>query len=112
MNSTLGQLDLLPSGAPRFPRARRTDAISSHQAAAVMESTGAGEAQMQRVLAGPRRFPGSTSHELSRSIDMDRYAIARRLPELERRCLVRKAEPAAHTVPCQVSGKKVCRWYP
>lgn len=108
------QLDLLTSGAPRFPRARRKDSSSSHEAAAIVEQTGVAAEQLQRVLEGVRRYPGCTSHELALTIGMDRYAVARRLPELTQLPvpLARKAEPADHTLPCAVVGRKCCRWYP
>lgn len=108
------QLDLLASGAPRFPRARRKDSRSSHEAAAIIEKSGRAAEQLQQVLEGLRRFPGCTSHELAIAIGMDRYAAARRLPELTQLPvpLARKAEPGEHTVPCAVVRRKCCRWYP
>lgn len=101
----MNQLDI-------FASARHSDPISSHHAAAEMQRTGAARAQAERVLSAIRRYPGSTSAELAKSAHIERYCVARRLPELETLGLVRKALPADHTVACQVSHKRVCRWYP
>lgn len=105
-------LDLFATTPPTFARARVTDPVSSHKAAADMERTGRAKAQAERVLAAIRRFPGSTSAELSKSAHIERYATARRLPELLKAGAVTRADPGEHTVPCVVSGKRVCRWYP
>lgn len=97
---------------PRFARARRSDPSSSHEAAATIERTGSDEDQAAAVLEALNRFPGSTSAELAQFTKLDRYMIARRLPELVAVRLVRQAAPNAHTVPCRMSGKRVCRWWP
>ena len=107
------QLDLLTdSSAPRFPRARRNDASSSHEAAAAMERTGAAWTQALAVLAALKLTPGCTSHELAERMHVERVMPARRLPELAALNLVRKAAIADHTVPCHVTGKRALRWYP
>lgn len=101
------QLDLL---APRFPRARRTDPRSSHEAAALIERTGVAGRQAQAVLAAMRAHPLSTSMELARAAGIDRYAVARRAPELAAQGLAIRIDPTDDTLPCAVSGKRVCRW--
>jgi DNA-binding MarR family transcriptional regulator len=106
---TTSQLDLMFSRV-RFPRAHATDPRSSHEAAAEGERTGAFKKQAQRVLDGLRGYTNCTSAELSRHIDMDLYAIRRRLTELEAAGLVDRIDPTDDTVPCEVSRKKVCRW--
>jgi hypothetical protein len=98
--------------APVFPRARREDARSSHEAAALIERTGSAKAQAERVLAAVRRFPGSTSMELSRSAHIERYVTARRLPELVHAGLVSRELPGPDTEPCVVSHKRAIRWRP
>lgn len=107
----MSQLDAFDP-IPYFPRARTTDARSSHEAAAAVEKSGLAKAQAQRVLAGIRRHPGSTSMELSRAARIERYAVARRLPELAEVGLVEKILPTDATAPCSVSGKRAIRWRP
>ncbi len=93
-----------------FPRARRSDPRSSHEAAEQADHF-AGH-QAQQVLAAVRLWPLSTSHELAEVAHMDRYAIARRLPELAAAGVVKRIDPHADTKPCAVSGKRVVRWEP
>jgi hypothetical protein len=97
---------------PPFSRARRSDPRSSHDAAAQVERNGVAGFQATQVLAAVSLWPNSTSHELADVAHMDRYAIARRLPELAAQGLVRRVDPHADTVACRVSGKRVCRWEP
>jgi hypothetical protein len=101
------QLSLL---APRFPRARATDARSSHAAAAEIERNGIDKLQANAVLAAMRRYDNVTSMELASLAGLDRYACARRLPEMARDGLVVRVEPTEAMQPCAVSGKKVIRW--
>jgi hypothetical protein len=103
------QLDIF-SDRLHFPRARRRDPASSLEAADEIERSGRARAQAERVLAAVRCYPNSTSMELARFAKLDRYAVARRLPELRDVDLVEQVLPGEHTVPCQVSGKRVCRW--
>lgn len=67
-----------------LPLARRTDPPSSHRAAEAITRSGQRAAQKLAVLQALQRFDGSTSRELSELAGLDRYAVARRLPELER----------------------------
>jgi len=108
----MGQLDAFDPGPPRFPRARTTDAISSHQAAADLESSGRGRLQAERVLAALRKYPNATSRELAKFARLDRYEVARRLPELHEAHLVARYDVTALTAPCAVSGKRAVRWCP
>lgn len=110
--STARTADATPSRSPvsRFPRARRDDSRSSHEAAALIEKTGVAAHQAAQALAAVRQWPNSTSMELARVAHMDRYALARRLPELVREGFVHKIEPTEASVPCAVSGKRVVRW--
>lgn len=103
---------LTRSGAPRFPRARRSDPSSSHQAAAVIEISGAAASQTARILQTLERLPGSTSAELAKATGMDYHAVARRLPELAAAGKIRRTPPSADAVPCAVSGRRVSRWWP
>jgi DNA-binding MarR family transcriptional regulator len=65
------------------PRARRSDPISSHDAADELEATGRLRVQQQVVLDAVHRFPGLTSRELAGQAHLDRYMVARRLSELQ-----------------------------
>lgn len=104
------QLDIFAAPVPTFPRARRADARSSHDAAELVERKGIAKAQAEAVLAALKRWPMSTSMELAKSSGIDRYAIARRLPELCATGQVQRIEPEVYTLPCAVSGKRVIRW--
>ncbi len=64
-------------------RAHRADPVTSHAAAAQVEASGVAGRQRAAVLELVRRWPGLTSIELAgRSQDLDRWQLARRLPEL------------------------------
>ena len=84
------------------PRARTTDPLSSHEAATAAEASGLIGRQCAAVLELVRRTPGMTSSELAARHRMDRYVIARRLPDLERRGLVRRIEYGARQVRWEV----------
>lgn len=70
------------------PVARLSDPRPSHQAAAEVTASGQRQAQASRVLEMLRRFPLCTSLELAEASGIDRYIVARRLPELEAARLV------------------------
>ena len=97
------QLDAFEPGAPRFARARSTDASSSHNAAAELERSGRGRTEAQRVLSALRKHPNSTSAELAKFARIERYTVARRLPELMAVHLAARYEPTPLTAPCAVS---------
>jgi len=82
------------------PRARKRDPLSSHAAADRVERSGALGRQMTRVLEAVRATPGLTSGELAARHGMDRYMVARRLPDLEQRNLVQRIE----------HGERQVRW--
>ena len=54
-----------------------------------------------------RAFPGRTSFELALATDLDRYMLARRLPECETGRAVKRGEPKR----CSVTGKLAMTWY-
>lgn len=66
------------------PKARRSDPASSRQAAAELEASGALSRQRREVLEALKRFGPSTSAELAQRSGLDRYTVARRLPELRK----------------------------
>jgi hypothetical protein len=93
-----------------FARTRTGDASSSHEAADLMERTGKAKQQAEQVLAALKKLTNATSMELARYSGIDRYVVARRLPELHDAGLVTRHEPGEQTVPCEISGKRVLRW--
>ena len=95
---------------PRFPRARTTDASSSHDAAAKVERTGAAKRQAQEVLQAFTRFPMATTAELAQLANLNRTMVARRAPELATGGFLVRYEPGKDTVPCEVTGIKCVRW--
>jgi hypothetical protein len=88
-----------------YPRARSTDPSTSHEAAEQMLASGAIGRQAQAVLEAVQRWPGLTSLELGARMDIDRWAVARRLPELEP-AHVRRGEPRT------INGRRHVTWWP
>jgi len=95
----LSLLDLLSHMSPA--RARRTDCDSSHVAADKAERDGTIGRQAAAALALVRRYPGRTSKELARLGSLDRYQLARRLPELRTAGVVERTDEESE-----------CRWWP
>jgi hypothetical protein len=87
------------------PRARRADPETSHEAAEAIKASGELGRQQLAVLAAVRRWPGLTSLELGARMKLDRWAVARRLPELEA-LHVRKGEAKV------VNGRRHVTWWP
>jgi hypothetical protein len=89
--------------------ARRSDPESSHRAGGEITVSGRREGQLLGVLALVRKYPGSTSLELAyKSFSLDRYVVARRLPELEKAGLVSRG-PLKQ---CGISKKLALTWVP
>ena len=108
----IGQLDLWadpprPSAAliADLPRARRSDPVTSHEAADAIKASGELGRQQLAVLAAVRKWPGLTSLELGARMEINRWAVARRLPELEP-VHVRRGEPRV------VNGRRHVTWRP
>jgi hypothetical protein len=90
-----------PSPSSRL-LARRSDPASSHAAAAEVIENGTHANQMAELLTWLREHPGDyTSLEISRLSGLDRYAVARRLPSLERAGLVERLPIR----PCTITGR-------
>lgn len=96
----------------KFPRARRSDPLSSQVAADELERSGRGKAQAEALLVALHRWPGTTGHELSRVAGLDYHMVMRRGSELVKAGLVYEVRPHAQTVPCQVTGKRLLRRWP
>jgi hypothetical protein len=88
--------------------ARRTDPRSSHEAAKRNVLSGANATQKQKVLAGLKKNIGMTSAELADAIGMDRYVVARRLPDLERDGLAERGSERD----CEAKGGPAITWWP
>ena len=86
-------------------RARGRDPITSHYAA-VRAKRFLG-AQASRVLEALKKFPGSTSAELAQLAGLDRYMVARRLPDLEKCDYVSKGSIRE----CKATGSKAVTWF-
>jgi DNA-binding MarR family transcriptional regulator len=83
------------------PRSRRSDPSSSQRAEEKMRASGALKGQQLIALSMVRANPGRTSKELGSIGPLDRYQVARRLPELEAMNLVYRVE----------SDVEDCRWW-
>lgn len=92
------------------PHSRRNDPRSSHEAGERMRKSGALGDQQARTAAAVRAWPGRTSHELAELARMDRYAIARRLPECERSCPAQIKRGEIRT--CSITGRAALTWWP
>lgn len=90
-------------------RARRSDPTPSHEAAEHVEATGKAAVQRGYALAAVRAFPGCTSMELAEKAAIDRYTLARRLPELREEQLVRNGPTPRG---CSVTGRSAMTWWP
>lgn len=88
------------------PIARASDPVTSHLAAEHVTQSGIRSRQQHAVLAIVKLYPGRTSQELAR-YGIDRYALARRLPELDDAGLVRRGEMRR----CSVSGRQALTWW-
>lgn len=88
------------------PIARNTDPISSHLAASEITASGIRGEQHRIVLDAVLQYPGRTSFELSRLCNLDRYQVARRLPELEDGNLVKKSKMRK----CSITTRKAVTW--
>jgi CRP-like cAMP-binding protein len=92
----------------RTPGARNTDPITSHLADCEVQVSGVRGKQQRRVLSAVVLFPGHTSRELSGFCDLDRYQVARRLPELQALGVVKAGEIRK----CKDGGKPSVTWWP
>lgn len=61
---------------------RRSDPVTSHDAAAAVVASGTRDSHYGLILAALAAEPGMTSDEIARRAGLDRHAAARRLPEL------------------------------
>ena len=66
-----------------------------------LESSGKAQVQLELVLRLVKRWPGMSSGQLARLGSVDRYVVARRLPELRTEGKVSAMKPA---------GKEITWW--
>jgi hypothetical protein len=97
----------------RFPRAHRNDPSSSHAAAAAGEASGLFKSNAMEVLALVKVYPNATAAELARFArrrHLDKHEVRRRLTELCACGLVEQIKPTEAMKPCEVAGKRACRY--
>ena len=90
-----------------LPLSRRTDPISSYEAADELVQSGELETQEQEVLAVLREHPGLSSKQLSVYIEDSRYIFARRLPGLRYRGLAQNC-PMTNCTRCCNYNDELC----
>jgi hypothetical protein len=88
--------------------ARATDPATSWEAAETMVSSGKRALQQAAAEQAVKLNPGHTSAELARYCALDRYQLARRLPEAESAGLVRRGESRK----CMATGHSATTWWP
>lgn len=106
MMAFCGDLFAVPAIRVQTPIARASDPLSSHLAAEHVTKTGTRSDQQNKAAEAVKQFPGLTSFELAMRTGIDRYTLARRLPECETAGRVRKGEIRA----CRVTGRKAHVW--
>jgi len=89
-------------------RSRATDPASSHEAAAFVEALGIVGHQQRQAAAAVRACPGRTSYELSIETGLDRYMLARRLPEVLGSGQITRRDPR----PDCYTGRPGVTWWP
>ena len=109
MSASLPLFDRVFDGPPESPvhydleaASRKTDPPSRFRAAREIEKSGVLRGQRLIALNLVKQYPGKTSKELSQLGTLDRYQLARRLPELALEKLIKRTEHQAED----------CRWWP
>lgn len=90
------------------PAARNTDPQTSHLAADAITASGERHAQLVQAIHVVEKYPGLTSYELSVRTGLDRYMLARRLPEAVTAGRVVKGGARE----CTVTRHKATIWWP
>ena len=90
------------------PIARATDPESSHEAADEVTGDGTRASQQWVIFSLVTKNPGCTSDELASVCYLDRYQVARRLPELEDAGYIRRGALRMSGI----SGRKATTWWP
>ncbi|WP_329767336.1 MarR family winged helix-turn-helix transcriptional regulator [Stenotrophomonas maltophilia] len=87
--------------------ARASDLSTSHDAAHYVVASGLQAHQHDQSAKAVADYPGMTSKELAQATGLDRYMLARRLPELIKTGRVWRGP----NKPCPVSGRTACTWW-
>lgn len=87
---------------------RRNDPDTSYAAAVSCTASGRRKTQRELLFAALQRYPGHTSAELARICGIDRYAAARRLPDLRHDGFAENGDERI----CTVQGTLAITWYP
>ena len=98
----------MPRTLEAVPNARVSDPLSSHLAGEEVTLSGARRRFAELVLEMVQARPGMTSAELAHWRAVDRYAVARRLPDLEHEERVHQGKGRK----CEVSGRLAVTWWP
>ncbi len=88
--------------------ARTADPDTSHEAARECIASGRLGRHMRLALSAIVKHQGCTSAELVEWCELNRHEVARRLPDLEKRGLVRQGESRA----CWVTKRQSVTWWP
>lgn len=112
MSATQQSFDYLFAGAPLSPplkaeeylplRSRTSDPLSSKKAEEDCKRSGVMRGQRVLAMELVEKFPGRTSKQLADLGTLDRYQLAKRLPELRELKLVRTTH----------EGSSELRWWP
>jgi hypothetical protein len=109
LSASLPLFDQVFSGKPEPPirldleaASRKSDPLSSKRAAREIEKSGVLRGQRLIALNLVKQYPGRSSKELADLGTLDRYQLARRLPELALEKLIKRTEHQAED----------CRWWP
>ena len=92
---------------PRSPASRLSDPATSQEAEEHGNASGVRDGQARQIVEALRRHEGTTSAELARFADVDRYVSDRRLADLERLGLVAKGESRK----CKVTRRNSITWF-
>lgn len=91
------------------PIARRGDAETSHAAAHRQNASGRRSDQQRIVLDLVKRIPGLCSKEYAQHCSLDRYQVARVLPQLAHSNLVIRGDKLVPPKPARDDGES---WWP
>lgn len=103
----MSMFDRPPLRIVETPAARNTDPYTSHAAADDITRSGKRAHQQHQAIAAVRAKPGLTSFELALATGLDRFMLARRLPECVTAGGVVKGTPKK----CSVTGKMAISWW-
>jgi len=90
------------------PKAHVGDPMTAFAAADRAEASGMAQTHRETVLRAVQERPGATSREIAVQTGMNRHAVARRLPELEREGRIRKGP----TRKCEIADTMAVTWTP